>query len=272
MKKIAIPFEGNHFPQESLQLIRKLNELSPVWLSAVFVPEVDYSALWTMAGGIAGAVFVPETPDEDEMAKLHGARLEEFCRAYSIRLTMHKDRLDFALPLIRKEALFSDVMLLSGRRFFDNIDSRQPNSYMKDILHTAGCPVLLLPDRVYLPENIVFAYDGTPASVTAIKQFTRLFPEFTGKEVTIVHLDGDKATPLPDQEYIEELASAYFTHPRLLNLRIDHRDFFSTWLPARERPWLVTGAYGRSEMSQLFNRSFIAALIREHRIPIFIAH
>jgi hypothetical protein len=272
MKKIAIPFEGDHFPQESLELVRKLNELSPVWLSAAFVPEVDYSALWSMAGGIAGAVFVPEIFDEDEVIARNGARLEEFCKTYSIRLAIHKDRLEFALPLIRKEGRFSDLMLLSGRHFFDNIDSRQPNTYMKDILHTAECPVMLLPDAAYLPENIVFAYDGTPASVTAIKQFARLFPELAGREVTIVHLDGDKATPLPDQEYIEELASAYFTHPRLLNLRIDHHDFFSTWLPARERPWLVTGAYGRSEMSQLFNRSFVAALIREHRIPIFIAH
>lgn len=272
MKKIAIPFEGNHFSEESVELVRRLNNISPVWLSAVFVPEVDYSALWTMAGGIAGAVFVPKTPNEDEMVGLHGARLEEFCRTYSIRLTMHRDRLDFALPLIRKEARFSDVMLLSGRRFFDNIDSRQPNSYMKDILHTAECPVLLLPDRAYLPENIVLAYDGTPASVIAIKQFARLFPEFAGRETTLVHLDANRDAPLPDQDYIEELASAYFSRLRLLNIKIDHRDFFSTWLPARERPWLVTGAYGRSEMSQLFNRSFVAEAIREHKVPVFITH
>ncbi|MBN9385593.1 MAG: hypothetical protein J0H74_32870 [Chitinophagaceae bacterium] len=271
-KKIAIPFEGDHFPQESLELVRKLNELSPVWLSATFVPEVDYSALWSMAGGIAGAVFVPEIPDEDAIVARNGARLEEFCRAYSIRLTIHKDRLDFALPLIRKEARFSDLMLLSGTHFFDNIDSRQPNTYMKDILHTAECPVLLLPDAAYMPENIVLAYDGTPASVTAIKQFARLFPEFAGREITLVHLDGERDAPLPDQEYIEELASTYFTHCRLLNLRINHRDFFSTWLPARQKPWLVAGGFGRGEVSQLFNRSFVAEVIREHKIPVFIAH
>jgi len=272
MKRIAVPFEGDHFPEGSLELVRRLNELSPVWLSAAFVPEVDYSVLWSMMGGIAGAVFVPEAPDEDEIIARNGARLEEFCKAYSIRLTIHKERLEFALPLIRKEGRFSDLMLLSGRHFFDNIDNRQPNTYMKDILHTSECPILLLPDTVYLPESIILAYDGTPASVKAIKHFAHAFPEFSDKEVTLVHLDGDREASLPDQEYIEELASACFTRLRMLNLKVDHRDFFTTWLPARERPWLVAGAYGRGEMSQLFNRSFVSELIREHRIPVFITH
>jgi len=272
MKKIAIPFEGDHFPEGSLDLVRKLNELAPVWLGATFVPEVDYSELWSMSGGIAGAVFVPETLDEDEVMIRNGAKLEEFCRDYSIKLSVHKDRLDFALPLIRKEARFSDLMLLSASHFFDNISQRQPNSYMKDILHTAECPVLLLPDTAWLPDNIVMAYDGTPGSVTAIKHFAYLFPELADRKVTIVHLGNGKDEPMPEQAYIEELAANHFSFPRLLNLGMDQESFFSRWLPAQEKPWLVTGSYGRSDMSQLFTRSFVAGLIREHRIPLFVKH
>jgi len=272
MKRIAIPFDGDHFPHQGLEFVRRLNEVSPVWLSAAFVPEVDYSALWTMAGGIAGAVYVPETLDEDEVIARNGALLEEFCKRHLIKLTMHKDRLEFALPLVRKEARFSDLIVLSGRHFFDNIDKRQPNSYLKDILHTAESPVLLLPDTVYLPEHIVLAYDGTPASVTAIKQFAYIFPEFADRDVTLVYLNGDREAPLPDQEYVEELVTANFARPRLVKLRMDRNDFFSVWLPGRERPWLVTGSYGRGDMSQLFNRSFVSGLIREHKVPIFIKH
>jgi len=272
MKKIAIPFEGNHFPDEALDLVRKLNELAPVWLGATFVPEVDYSALWSMSGGIAGAVYVPETLDEDEVIARHGAKLEEFCRDYSIRLSIHKDRLDFSLPLIRKEARFSDVMVLSARHFFDNIGKKQPNTYMKDVLQTAECPLLLLPDAAYLPENIVMAYDGSPSAVSAIRQWAYVFPELTGRPVTIVHLGGGKEEALPDHQFIEELAACYFTSSRLLNLRMDHQDFFSRWLPSLEKPWLVTGSYGRSDFSQMFTRSFVAGLIRELRIPLFIKH
>jgi hypothetical protein len=37
-------------------------------------------------------------------------------------------------------------------------------------------------------------------------------------------------------------------------------------------PWLVTGSFGRSAMSDVFAKSFPAELIREHRVPVFVAH
>lgn len=272
MKKIALTFEGNHFPEETLQLVRKLNEISPVWLTAAFVPEVDYSALWSMDGGLAGLVFVPEVQDEDEIIAKNGARLEDYCRTYAIKLSIHKEKLDFAIPLIQKEARFSDLMVLSSQHFFDNIDTRQPNTYMKEVLHRAECPVLLLPETFDLPENIILAYDGTPSSVYAIKQFAYLFPEFSGTPTTLVYLSGSQGDPLPDQREIEELASNHFTDLHLVKLQIDPGDSFSGWMSKRGKAWLVAGAYGRSEMSQLFGKSFISGLIRDHRVPVFVAH
>ncbi|MDO6429487.1 hypothetical protein Q4E93_02730 [Flavitalea sp. BT771] len=272
MKKIALTFEGNHFPEETLQLVRKLNDISPVWLTAVFVPEVDYSALWSMDGGLAGAVFVPEVQDEDEIIATNGAKLEEFCRRHAIKVSIHKERLDFAIPLIQKEARFSDLMVLSSQHFFDNIDNRQPNTYMKEVLHKAECPVLLLPETFYLPENIILAYDGTPSSVYAIKQFAYLFPEFSGRPTTLVYLCGAQETQLPDQHEIQELASSHFTNLHMTKLEIDAREFFSDWISRYGKAWLVAGAYGRSEISQLFGKSFISGLIRDHRVPVFVAH
>jgi len=272
MKKIALAFEGNHFPEETLHLVRKLNEISPVWLTAVFVPEVDYSALWSMDGGLAGAVFVPEVQDEDEIIAKNGARLEDFCRAHAIRLSIHKERLDFSLRLIQKESRFSDLMVLSSQHFFDNIDTRQPNTYMKEVLHKTECPVLLLPETFDLPENIILAYDGTPSSVYAIRQFAYLFPEFSGRPTTLVYLSGSQEPQLPDQREIEELTSNHFSDLHMAKLQIDPREFFSDWMSRRGKAWLVAGAYGRSEISQLFGKSFISGLIRDHRVPVFIAH
>jgi hypothetical protein len=107
----------------------------------------------------------------------------------------------------------------------------QPNAYMKEILHSTECPILLLPERSDLPGSIVLAYDGTPSAVYAIKQFAYLFPELSDIPTYLV--------------------------------------FVNSWITGRENPWLVTGSYGRSELSQL---CFIAGMIREHKIPVFIAH
>jgi nucleotide-binding universal stress UspA family protein len=35
---------------------------------------------------------------------------------------------------------------------------------------------------------------------------------------------------------------------------------------------LVTGAYGRSELSNLFKKSFLSDVIGQHKIPVFVAH
>jgi len=272
MKKIIIPLEGPNYPQECLELVRVLNAISPVRLTAVFAPEVDYSQIWSVAGGMAGATYLPDLGDEDRNVAESSQRLEDFCREHSIQIFMHKERLDFALALIRKETRFADLLILDGQHFFENIDDRQPNAYMKEILHTTECPILLAPEKAVVPGSLILAYDGSAASVYAIKQFAHLFPEFSGLPVTLFHLGESKDAAFPDRENIAELASSYFTDLRVLELHMDHRDFFFRWLPAQERPWLVTGSYGRSDLSQLFSKSFIAGLIKEHKIPVFTAH
>jgi hypothetical protein len=272
MKKIIIPFEGDNFPLDCLELVSGLNDIAPVRLTAVFAPEVDYSQLWTSPAGMAGAAYIPDLADEDRIIARNSARLEDFCRNHFIMLSIHKERLDFALALIRKETRFADLLLLDSRHFFENIDPQQPNAYMKEIMHRTESPILLLPDKPALPRSIVLAYDGSPASVYAIKQFAHLFPEFSKLPVTLVYLSESKEGEFPDRKNIEELTSTYFINLHILRLHMDHKDFFSRWLPAHDSTWLVTGSYGRSEISQLFSRSFVAGLIREHKTAVFMAH
>jgi hypothetical protein len=272
MRKIIVPFEGANYPEECLRLVGALNAISPVRLTAVFAPEVDYSQVLAITGGMAGATYLPDLGDEDRIVAESSRRLEDFCREHSIQVFIHKERLDFAIALIRKETRFAELLVLDGRHFFENIDARQPNAYMKEILHTTECPVLLVPEKTDLPGNIILAYDGSAASVYAIREFAHLFPEFSKLPATLVFLGESKDATFPDRENIEELVSAHFAQVRVLQLHMDHKDFFSRWLPGQERCWLVTGSYGRSDLSQLFSKSFISSLIGEHRIPVFAAH
>jgi len=272
MKKILLTFEGGNFPQETLEFVRCLNTLSPVLLTAAFVPEVDYAHLMSQSGGIAGAAYIPQVADEDEVIERNSALLEEFCREHVIQHVVRTDRLDFALPSIRKEARFADLMALSSRHFFENINDVQPNSYMKEILHSVECPVLLLPEKSDLPGSIILAYDGTPSSIYAIKQFAYLFPELSDIPAHLVFVSGKNDEPFPDATLVEELAGQHFKDLHLVKLNMPPYDFFNDWITGKENPWLVTGSYGRSELSQLFSKSFIAGMIRGHKIPVFIAH
>ena len=66
MKKIVIPFEGDNYPAELLEFISNLHEVAPVQLIAAFVPEIDYSQLWSITGSIASPVLMPQPTETDE--------------------------------------------------------------------------------------------------------------------------------------------------------------------------------------------------------------
>ena len=274
MKKIVIPFEGDNYPAELLDFISTLHEVAPVQLIAAFVPEIDYSQLWSITGSIASPVLMPQPTetDEDVAIATHSVRVEAFCRTHAIPFHIHTDRLDFALPSLRKEARFADLMVLSSSHFFDKIDTIQPNTYMKEILHTAECPLLVIPGSASLPKNNILAYDGSAASLHAIKQFIYLFPELAPIPTALVHLHEKPSSAIPDRKLIEELASTHFSDFRILDIGLSPDEFFNTWLLAQENPWLICGSYGRSELSRLFSASFVSGLIRQHKIPLFIAH
>jgi hypothetical protein len=272
MKKILLPFEGANYPGEILEFAHNLHALSPFMLAAAFVPEVDYANFGNLPAGVGGAVYSPATIDEDPVIEKNGALLEAFCREHRIKYAQHTDRLDFALPSIRKESRFADLMLLSSIHFFENISSDQPNAYMKEILHSAECPVLLLPENPGLPETLILTYDGTASSVYALKQFAGLFPELSGIPAQLVCIQDKVEEPLPDEMLIEEWASQHFKDLHVKKLSMQPHVFFNNWLFGKTKPWVITGSYGRSGLSLLFAKSFITDLIKIHRIPVFIAH
>lgn len=272
MKKIVLPFEGATYRPELLEFIRTLNQRDRVFLTAAFVPAVDYAQLWMPTAGVAAGLYESEPADEDKVIARHSAKLQRFCETHAISYRIHEDRYDFALGAIHKETRFADLLLLSSVHFFENICTKQPNAYMNEILHGTECPVMLLPDEPVLPGEIVLAYDGSAASVHAIRQFAYLFPEFAHLPSTLVFVDTAEKGEIPDEDLIRETGNTHFRNFRMLRMRMSTDSFYDTWIGMMKEPWLVTGAFGRSDWSRLFSHSFIRRMIREHRVPLFLAH
>jgi nucleotide-binding universal stress UspA family protein len=122
-----------------------------------------------------------------------------------------------------------------------------------------------------MPEKLILAYNGEEDSVFAIKQFTYLFPKLYNWETKLVTLE-EEAETLPHQELIEELAAKHFSNLTLEVVTTETRATFPSWISEQEGSILVAGAYGRSELSSLFKKSFLSEVIEEHKIPVFIAH
>jgi nucleotide-binding universal stress UspA family protein len=274
MKKILIACDGRHFPEGAFHLAEKLNELSPVLLTGVFLSYIDYTSVWSYYGIVSGGPVVIPAWDEADSELMHKniLRFKERCEKNGIEYRVHDDTYHFALPELKKETRFADLLLLSATLFYENLDDSQPNDYLKDTLHDGECPVILVPEEFEFPEHLIIAYDGSESAVYAIKQFACTFPELCHLETTLVYASEDKEEAIPDLAYIEELAARHFSNLTLFKLDIDPQKHFNIWLSEKRNTLLVTGAFGRSGLSRSLRKSFITDIIRNHRLPVFVAH
>jgi hypothetical protein len=272
MKKIVIPFEGLHFHGELLDLVKALNDKGKIFLTATFIPDADYAQLWPPRAGVEAQIYLAPPQNEEKLIAMHARRVRRFCDTHSIGYRVQEDTSDFALSVVRKETRFADLLMLSARHFFETAGEKQPNAYMQQLLHGSECPVLLLPDEPRLPGEVVLAYDGTRESVNAVRQFAYLFPEFNRLPTTLVYVDAKDKGAIPEQDLIRELGNVHFRNFRILRLNKSTEKFYDTWIGMMSSPWLVAGAFGRSDVSRIFAHSFVDRMSREHKAPVFLGH
>jgi nucleotide-binding universal stress UspA family protein len=274
MKKVLVAFDGSHFSEGALEFARQLNTRNPLLLIGAFLPQINYSALWSLSGGgKAGSVFIPLLEDDDAVAVQENMlRFAEYCQRNKIEYRVHKDFLNFALPELKNEARFADLLILGSERFYEEAGTTKPNEYLKEALYGVECPVIVIPEKFDFPQHNILTYDGKESSVYAIKQFAYLFPELAANDTILVYADKKGKDKLPDQSNIEELAARHFSNLTLCDLEMNSRTHFAEWLSGRKAAIIVTGSFGSTSFAQLFHKSFAADIIAEHNMPVFIAH
>ncbi len=274
MKKILLVFDSHHYPQSLLDFVVNLHQLKPLSLTAVFLSPMDFSALWAfpIVPGSAGPYIAGQDDvalDEKKMHE-HIQRFEATCLKNDITFRVHNDTSGLVFEEIKKESRFADLMLISSEHFY-NVFGDQPNEYMKEVIHTSECAVLLLPDSFVFPKRLLLAYDGSASAVFAIKQFAYLLPELSNLDTTLVY-GSEKDTELPDQVLAEEICLRHFGSLKLQRLYIKSASELAEWLQQQAGSLVVTGSFGRSAISQLFKKSMLTELIRSQKLPLFIAH
>jgi hypothetical protein len=273
MKKILLAFDGAQFSEGAFDFARKMNETSPVLISGIFLPQIDYSALWSYSAGVGAGMVIPTLEEHDAVViEKNIDRFKSLCVANNIEFRVHKDFEDFALPALKRETRFADLLILGSESFYKNVGISDPNSYLKDAIHNAECPVLVVPEKFDFPERNILTYDGSGSSVYAIKQFTYLFPELTGNNTVLLYAEGGDEIAFPEEENIKELCARHFPNLTLFKLGLDPKKYFGLWSSEKTGAILVSGAYGRSSFSLALRKSFVSEVIRNHRLPVFIAN
>jgi len=269
MKKLLLIFNGDTFSESTFDFINKQYPLKSSLLTAVFMSPVDYSIVWGYPLPLGGYTDT-EIVNADKIAE-NIVRFETLCRENEIEYKVHKESDDSNADIIEKETRFADLLIISGSLFYNDADSEEPGYYMRHALHDAECAIIVFPDHYEYPVNNILTYDGSADSVYAIKQFAYLFPEWCNRKTYLVYANA-KSKDIPDKELIEELARRHFPYLSMDKLEFDPVKYFNTWVTDKESAIIVTGAYERSYFSELVKKSFIDETIRDHRVPVFIAH
>lgn len=271
MKKILFALDDNHFSQNAFEFVRQLNENEPVLVTGIYIPAFVNDLAWTTPTG-DDALFVPRLLAEDEtMIRGNIQDFKEACEKSHIECRVHGDVGYSIVEGVQKETRFADLFVIGFESYYKYSGEEYVHDELRQIVQTSECPVLLVPEQATFPDNVVVAYDGSASSVYAMKMFSYVLPSFTSMKTLVAHAD-IHATSLPDEDYVKELAARHFEDLTFSVLEFEPRKYFITWLEDRPNTMLVTGSYGRSELSQLFRKSFIAELLKNHHIPVFITH
>jgi hypothetical protein len=272
MNKILLTYDGRHFSESVFEWARFIHSHHPIMATAVFLPEIDYIELLYSYGGVmTGPTFETDSlPVGDTTLQSHIEKFIGLCKEHKIYHKVHTDFTKHVGAEVREESRFADLMVMCSETYYENMGADTQQDYINDTLRKANCPVLAVPGKFSAPRSVILAYDGSDQSVYAIKQFAYLFPWMLDAPAVLVNFSDAK--DVPEHNLIDELLNAHFSAAAIMHFAPTSQKEMENWMLANNSPILVTGAYGRSMLSEAIKKSFISQILIDHKLPVFVAH
>ena len=278
MKKIIVTIDALTYNEHALEYAIGIARRSGGMVLGVFLHDMSY--IYADLPGIFDLVpveynnIIKKQHEDHEKLELNLKLFNERCNQENIKHKAHfHDGTDIVNFLVN-ESVFADILILDEHMSFTNAGAHQLSNFIVDVLEDAHCPVLVVPGKFELVDNVFLCYDGTPSSVHAIKMYSYLFPEWNEKPTTLVTFNPTSSNHLSSSENIKDLLHQHFSN---LIFDVEHEkraanavlSFFKLY---QENAFVVMGAYGRSQFSRLLKKSLANTIIKEIKVPVFITH
>jgi hypothetical protein len=281
MNKVIAVFDGLKFSQTTADYAIYLSKQFNMHIVAVFLQDIAYRSeplgmdVWLPYYTESDMKQLKVIEKKDEQIKAESiVRLKKLLEANGVHFSIHQNKY-LAFTSLLNESHFADLIIIEETATFSNYDKKTPSRFIKDLLHDADCPVMLLPKKFRPVEKVIFAYDGSPSAVYAIRQFSYIFPALANQEAEIVHITYKKdSSHLPETHLIHELLKRKYPKIRQKIIKQDEEGqaLLNNLKKEAGGYMVVMGAYKRSAFSMLLHRSEADILIKELKVPLFIAH
>ncbi len=277
MKKILFLADAQKFNAGTLDFASFLCRQQHSSLTGVFVESTGQDPHYAVLhqdivyGGVMVGIETPVEQLKEERIRKNIAFFESNCinrgLAYeAIRLRGH------ALDQLLLESRYADLILIDPAMCFNDISSTSPTSFVRKVLAHAECPAIIMPEHFTGLDEIIFAYDGSPASVFAIRQFTYNFKELTSKPITVVTANAATLVTAEEKQRMDDWLERHYRRLSYQSIEGESRSGLLEYVLSRNNAMVIMGAYGRGTLSSFFSSSHADRLARYASKALFISH
>ncbi len=272
MKRILFVSAGHSFPKGAFAFLQSLQQHEPICVTGLFFRPIDDRAMANASHVPVPGPYLRLLEKEKKVLEDHKTLFSSLCESHYIKHQVHENEEEWYKDILARESRFSDLMVVSGELFYSDVDDDQPNSFLQEALHVSECPVMVVPEEFTPFRHLVIAYDGSPESLFALKQFCYLLPQYTELPTEFIYAKDEASHEIPDIENLKNFSRLHFSSMNFSKLHFKAASYFATWIGEKQDVLMVCGSFGRSPFSYATRRSFAQEVIREHKMPIFIAH
>jgi nucleotide-binding universal stress UspA family protein len=278
MKKIVAALDGLKFSQSAMQYSIQLAKKCNAHLVGIFLDDITYTSykiydLVYEKGGLIGSAHKKFAKKDAKTRATAARNFEIACKENSVEYTLHHDR-SFAIQELLHETIYADLLVIDARETLTHYTEKTPSEFIRHLLSNTQCPVMIVP-HIFKPfDRLVLLYDGEPSSVHAIKMFSYTLAALKQCPAEVVTVKTPKQTlHVPDNSLMKEFMKRHFPQAAYKVLKGLPEPEIISYLKRQEgNPMVVLGAYRRGTVSRWFRVSMADVLMKELKLPLFIAH
>jgi len=272
MKRVLGICESLWLSESIVEYCDYLNQRAKIQLTVAFQPSPQHF-LQNSGLPVEEDINLPESFDhEGEQLEQVENLYSQYCRRSGLPLKYLKDNELTTVSELLTETGFSDLAVTNGRFFFRRLPFIRPNCQMQYLLLHGKCPVLLVPETFSQPENLVLIYDGSTASLEAIRSFDRFWPLFENLPVFLLVIGLHGKDHLSPEPWVSLLSGTHLTSAKVIRLNQDLGKTTPDWWKKLNNPIIVAGIYPGSPLPLVFSRSFLEPTFSNGPFPVFLFH
>lgn len=277
MNKIIAAIDGLKPSASTIAYAIELARQNEAHLVGILLDDFTYTSykiydLVKAEGGLVGSAKRKFDHKDQKTRAQAAANFEIACQKAGITYNVHHDK-GYALQDLVKETVFADLLIIDARETLEHHAQKTPTDFIRDLLARSQCPVLVVPHLHKPVEQLVCLYDGEPSSVYALKLFHYVLPRLSAYRMKAIFVNWTGAgNHFPDDHLLKEWMKKHHETVEYLVLPGDPEAEILNYLGHQTgTPLVILGAYHRNRLSRWMKPSMADSLMKELKLPLFIA-